>query len=88
MKKELATRADVEFLVQAFYQRLFKDDLIGYVFTEVVSVNWETHFPVMFDFWESVLFGTGSYRGNPMLKHIELHRIERLHPSYFHRWTE
>lgn len=86
MKKRLATREDIEFLVNAFYQVIIKDELIGYVFTDVVEVDWEAHFPVMYDFWESVLFGTGSYRGNPMLKHIELNRLEALPEAYFDRW--
>lgn len=88
MKKELATREDIEFLVHEFYQIVFKDELIGYIFTEVVEVDWGAHFPVMYDFWESVLFGTGSYRGNPMLKHIDLNRIEALPEAYFDRWIE
>lgn len=88
MKKELSGRADIELLVQSFYAKVKKDDTIGFIFNDIAKVNWEKHLPVMFDFWENVLFYTGSYEGNPMLIHQHIHRVVPLTREHFLRWYQ
>ncbi|MEM9261800.1 MAG: group III truncated hemoglobin, partial [Bacteroidota bacterium] len=66
--KELRSREDIDFLVAAFYDKTLHDPLIGHFFTKVVALDLVAHLPVICDFWESVLFGKATYRGNPMLK--------------------
>jgi|TARA_B110000261_G_C13059187_1_gene347448 hemoglobin len=43
--------------------------------------------PIIYDFWETTLLGVTKYKGNPMLKHIELNTMEELNAEYFERWT-
>ena len=88
MKKDLAERFDIERLVTAFYNKVKTDSVIGFLFTEVARVNWTTHLPVMFNFWESVLFATGPYRGNPMSAHIRLHHQHALTAAHFDQWKK
>lgn len=88
MKKDIENRQDIELLVVRFYEKVRADDTIGYIFNDIAKVNWEKHFPVMFDFWENVLFYTGSYEGNPMLIHQHLHRAFPLTKAHFTRWNE
>lgn len=88
MKKEISQRKDIELLVNTFYQKVQKDELIGYVFNEVMQVNWETHLPKMYNFWESVLFGAGTYRGNPLITHLQVNKQETLNKTHFERWTQ
>ena len=64
MKKDIKTREDIELLVISFYDKVKADDTIGYIFNDVAKVNWEKHLPVMFDFWENILFFTGGYLGS------------------------
>ncbi len=59
MKKDIENRKDIELLVRSFYDKVKADDTIGYIFNDIAKVNWEKHLPVMFDFWENVLFYTG-----------------------------
>jgi hemoglobin len=40
----------------------------------------------MYSFWESILFGSGGYKGSPMVKHIDLNKTERLKSKHFERW--
>ena len=40
----------------------------------------------MISFWETLLFGVGSYKGNPMLKHIELSKTIPLNTEHFKQW--
>ena len=87
MKKDIATTADIQLLVDTFYEKVKADATIGYIFTEMVTVNWEKHLPVMYKFWENSLFYTGSYEGNPMELHKHLNRIIPLSADYFKQWT-
>jgi hemoglobin len=83
---DILTQADIAELIDAFYKKVVADDVIGYLFTDVVHLSWEEHIPIMNDFWGSMLLGAGTYRRNPMLKHIELDKRERLRPEHFERW--
>ena len=50
---ELASRADIVPLVDAFYERVREDKILSSIFTDVARVDWEVHLPKMYDFWES-----------------------------------
>tara|TARA_Y100000385_G_scaffold275880_1_gene320845 strand:- start:389 stop:748 length:360 start_codon:yes stop_codon:yes gene_type:complete len=68
MKKDISTSEDVKTLVDAFYNDVKSDPIIGYVFTDVAKVDWEEHLPRMYKFWEFALLGNAIYKGNPMMK--------------------
>ena len=40
----------------------------------------------MYDFWESILLGSMTYKGNPMLKHLALNQKAPLENRHFERW--
>jgi hemoglobin len=40
----------------------------------------------MCDFWQTVLFRSGSYRGNALRPHQRLHEQAQLTPAHFARW--
>lgn len=86
--KELNTTSDIEFLIVEFYKKVVADDLIGKFFTIVVNFNWDLHIPIMISFWETVLLGKSSYKGNPMIKHIELNKLSKLEEVHFERWIK
>ena len=86
MKNKIQTREDIIRLVDTFYRKAIHDPLIGHFFTEVVHLDWDLHMPTMYDFWETVLLDQTSYKGNPILKHIELDQKARLTPAHFERW--
>ena len=88
MQTELNSRNDIETLINSFYEKVKKDEVIGYFFTDVVAVDWEKHLPVMYDFWESNVFGSGNYHGNPMAQHIRLSRKSPMEKKHFDRWLE
>ncbi|HRZ73571.1 MAG TPA: group III truncated hemoglobin [Flavobacterium sp.] len=88
MKKDIHNRNDIIRLVDAFYDKIKTDQVIGFIFNEVAHVNWENHLPKMYDFWENVLFFTGNFDGNPMQKHKELHNKCPLSHAHFDHWNE
>ena len=86
MKNDITNRADVEILINSFYQKVKKDPLIAFFFSEIVPVNWEAHLPIMYGFWENVLFYTGTYEGNPMAIHKGIHQKCPMKMEHFQRW--
>jgi len=86
--RELRDRDDIEELVRAFYDEVFVDPLIGPIFTDIARVDVARHLPIMFDFWETVLLGTGTYRRNALQVHLVLSSRTPLRPEHFERWLE
>lgn len=86
VKQDIKTRADLEWLVSHFYQQLITDEVVGFYFTEIVPIDLEEHLPVIVAFWESSLLRTANYRGNPMIKHIEMSRKHKLERKHLERW--
>ena len=88
MKKDIENRDDIILLINTFYEKVKKDEVIGYIFNDVAKVNWEKHLPVMYDFWENVIFFTGSYTGNPMTAHKQLNQKTPLNTEHFQEWIK
>jgi hemoglobin len=88
MKKDIENRKDIEFLMNSFYEKVKPDPVIGYIFTDVMKVNWERHLPMIYDFWENSLFYTGGYNGNLLEIHRRLNKVIPLTTEHFKRWTD
>jgi hemoglobin len=88
MKRDLQNRDDLIQLLDAFYSKAFKDDTIGFFFTEVVPLDLETHIPVIADFWESVIFQSRQYRKNVMQVHQHIHQLSSIKKQHLDRWVE
>ena len=87
MKKDIENREDIKLLVDTFYRKVVADDTIGFIFTDIVKMDWAKHLPMMYDFWENALFYSGTYTGNPMNLHRHLHHIRPLDGKHFARWV-
>ncbi|MDO4728902.1 MAG: group III truncated hemoglobin [Bacteroidota bacterium] len=88
MKVDLQNRADIELLVNTFYDKIRTDSVIGYFFNDVAQTDWEHHLPKMYDFWEVILFGTGHFKGNPMFVHKQLNMQSPMKEEHFLHWLE
>jgi hemoglobin len=87
-KHDITTAADIKVLVDSFYEKVLKDPVIGFIFTDVARLSMEKHMPVMYSFWSSLLLNTGTYSGNPMHKHLELDKKVKLESAHFERWMQ
>ena len=83
-KKEITGRAEVELLVNKFYDLVNADPMLSPVFNTQAQVNWEKHLPNMYDFWETLLFGKTNYKGFPFPKHTTL----SIQAEHFERWLQ
>ena len=86
MNKDLTNRGDIITLINAFYDKVRRDGTIGYIFNQTIGADWSHHLPVMYDFWEAILFSTAEYRGNPIQKHIDLDKAITLEKQHFDQW--
>lgn len=85
VKKDIQNRNDIGLLVRTFYNKAREDNLLSPVFNKKISTEdqWEQHFIKMTDFWETVLFATQAYRGNPFPMHFNI----GITPDHFERWV-
>jgi len=86
--KDITSREDVELLVNKFYGKVIKDDVIGFFFTDVAKIELNKHLPKMYNFWESILLGNPVYEGNPMRVHFPINEVAALEERHFNRWLQ
>lgn len=89
--KSIDTREDIAVLVNNFYAKVRKDELLGPIFNgHIAEEQWPPHLEKLTDFWETNLFGIRKFKGNPTQKHIKVdknlhYKTEQLH---FGKWLE
>lgn len=83
---DLRSRDDIEALLRRFYGRVLEDDTLAEPFTEVRARGLNSHLPVMCDFWETVLFRAGLYKGSALTAHRHVHQRAPLSGRHFVRW--
>lgn len=86
--KDITSHDDVVLLVNTFYNRARPDETIGFIFNEIIGDDWSHHLPIMYSFWESVLFTKGGYSGNPIKAHIDIDKRIKLKDEHFARWAQ
>ena len=81
--KDINDKEDVKVFVNAFYEKVQKDELLGPIFaSRIKEGEWAVHLERMYSFWNTVLFGQIDYRGNPFSKHTKL----PVFATHFQRW--
>ncbi|MEO6806167.1 MAG: group III truncated hemoglobin [Edaphobacter sp.] len=75
------TEQEIGTLVDRFYAKVRLDSEIGPIFNAIVG-DWPHHLALLKDFWSTVLLTTRRYKGDPMMRHLQL----PLDPSHFERW--
>ncbi|SRR5258706_5622898 len=83
---DIAARQDVELLVREFYKKVRKNETLGYLFDDIVKINWDHHVPILVDFRESILLDTGSYTRNAIGEHFKVNQKIKLEPVHFTTW--
>ena len=85
---DISSRGDIARLVDNFYDRVRTDDLLAPIFNDIARVDWSAHLPKMYDFWESVIFGSAQFKGNPLAVHRALAARAPMTAATFGRWVE
>ena len=85
-RPDIAGRAEIERLVNTFYAKVREDDLLGFIFNDVAKTDWGAHLPKMYSFWETMLFRSGGFVGNPLAAHARLVPLTAMGRPQFDRW--
>jgi hemoglobin len=88
MKTDIETRGDIEKFIIAFYDKVKQDETIGFIFNDVVKMDWAHHIPIIVDFWESILLDNPLYKRNAMEVHYTLNQKLPLQKEHFDRWLQ
>jgi hemoglobin len=83
---DIESRADIEKLIVSFYEKVKLDTTIGFIFNEVVAMDWPHHIPVIVDFWETILLDNPVYKKNAMAMHYDLNKKIALKKEHFTSW--
>ena len=89
--KTIETRKDIHHLVNTFYAKVRKDELLGPIFnSHIAKEEWPEHLNKLTDFWETNLMGIAKFKGNPTLKHRNVdanldYKIDQVH---FGKWLQ
>ena len=86
VRPDIEGRVEIEQLVNAFYERVRGDEVLAPIFNEIAGTDWVNHLPKMYSFWETVLFRSGNYRGNPLAAHARLVTLTDMGRDKFDRW--
>lgn len=84
--RDIETKEDLAFLMEAFYSKMLKDEVVGYIFTDVAKLDLKKHLPSLANFWENMLLNANGYKKDVMGIHLNLNQQETLKPEHFERW--
>lgn len=83
-QKDITTLDDIKLLVNTFYAKVQKDELIGVIFNEKIQDRWPEHLEKMYRFWQTILLEVHTYSGSPFPPHKHL----PVNIEHFDRWME
>ena len=87
IKTDIRNRKDVSLLINTFYKKIRKDEILGPIFNGIIT-DWDAHLVLLTDFWETQLFLKRKYFGNPVTVHQEVDdkTNHSINPEHFGLW--
>lgn len=83
---DIATKDDIQLLIDSFYAVARQDELLGPIFNTIIGDDWSHHLPKMYDFWNMVIFATPGYTGQPVKTHVDVDKRMPMNQEHFDRW--
>ncbi len=89
MKNDISNRQDLYLIVSEFYKKLLTNNEMVHFFEKFKEdKTLEKHLQILVDFWDNVIFHSGTYRKNAMRPHIELHQEKPFSEKHFEIWLQ
>ncbi|HEY9169383.1 MAG TPA: group III truncated hemoglobin [Lutibacter sp.] len=87
MKRAIENREDIYLLVKDFYVKLMNDDLLHHFFSAFSDPDLlEEHLQILVDFWDNILFFSGTYQKNALRPHLDLQLKKPFKSEHFNQW--
>lgn len=83
-KKKIDSIEDVQLLVNEFYGKVRKDNMLKDIFENIIQDRWPEHLEKMYRFWQTVLLDEHTYYGSPFAPHA----VMPVELEHFERWIE
>ncbi len=83
---DIQNRDDLYLVMSSFYEKLLNDKNINYIFTEIAKIDLNPHLVELVDFWEQIIFNTGSYNKNVLQIHLNLNDHLKFTNEHFEIW--
>ncbi len=88
MQAQEITKENIRTMVNTFYIKVLKDDIVGSFFIaklgdDMTNEHWVPHLDLLVNFWASIALGDNDYRGNPFMPHTQLGELKR---ETFEQW--
>ncbi|HYG40867.1 MAG TPA: group III truncated hemoglobin [Cytophagales bacterium] len=81
-KNDIQGIEDIKLLVDTFYAKVRKDELLADIFNNVIQDHWPEHLEKLYKFWQTVLLKDHTYFGSPFVPHAGL----PVNIEHFNRW--
>jgi len=87
MKNDICNRQDLFRLVERFYEKLFEDSEMSVFFIDFKEQSsLEKHLAVLVDFWDGILFDSGTYKKNAIQPHLNKNKEIAFEDKHFKKW--
>lgn len=83
MKKDIEKIEDIKLMVNTFYERIKKNEVLGPIFEERIKDRWPEHLEKMYRFWQTILLEEHTYNGAPFPPHAKM----PIDESHFIIWV-
>ena len=72
MKKDISDIEDIKLMVNAFYDQIRENEVLGPIFNGIIQDRWSQHLEKMYNFWQTILLEEHTYIGSPFHHHAKL----------------
>ena len=84
MKKDISDIEDIKLMVNAFYDQIRENEVLGSIFNGIIQDRWSQHLEKMYTFWQTILLEEHTYFGSPFPPHAKL----PVDASHFEQWLQ
>jgi len=84
MKKDISDIEDIKLMVNAFYDQIRENEILGPIFNGIIQDRWSQHLEKMYTFWQTILLEEHTYFGSPFPPHAKL----PVDASHFEQWLQ
>lgn len=81
-REDITDIEDVKLLVNTFYGKVRRNELLSDIFNGVIQNRWDEHLEKMYRFWQTVLLKEHTYYGSPFSPHARL----PVSAKHFDQW--